>query len=108
MVGGIRKQRAARTEAELQAAAIRVFERSGYLNAKITDITTEAGRSAGMFYKHFASKEKLLEALLADLLAENDEIVLDAGAAIPRTSGTVTRCAGTSPHSSAPTANTAP
>jgi AcrR family transcriptional regulator len=67
-----RREQAAQTEAELKAAAVRVFERMGYLNAKITDITTEAGRATGSFYKHFASKEKLLEALLADLLAEGD------------------------------------
>ncbi|MEU4236634.1 TetR/AcrR family transcriptional regulator [Actinoplanes sp. NPDC026619] len=70
---GVRKQRAAQTEAELKAAAIRVFERVGYLNAKITDITAEAGRATGSFYQHFTSKEKLLEALLADLLREGDE-----------------------------------
>jgi AcrR family transcriptional regulator len=68
----VRKLAAAQTEAELKAAAIRVFDRVGYLNAKITDITAEAGRATGLFYKHFGGKEKLLEALLADLLAEGD------------------------------------
>jgi AcrR family transcriptional regulator len=69
---GVRTQQAALTEAELKAAAIRVFDRVGYLNAKITEITAEAGRATGSFYKHFAGKEKLLEALLADLLEEGD------------------------------------
>ena len=74
----MRKLAAAQTEAELKAAAIRVFDRVGYLNAKITDITAEVGRATGLFYKHFGGKEKLLEALLADLLAEGDEAAATA------------------------------
>jgi len=72
MAVGVRRRQAAQTEAELKAAAIRAFGRLGYLNTKITDITAEAGRAAGSFYTHFANKEALLEALLADLLAEGD------------------------------------
>jgi AcrR family transcriptional regulator len=67
---GTRKAKAAATEAALKAAALRIFERSGYINAKVTDITTEADRSAGSFYSHFPHKEALLEALLADWIVE--------------------------------------
>ncbi|WP_329134417.1 TetR/AcrR family transcriptional regulator [Streptomyces sp. NBC_01476] len=73
-VGG-RKARSAETEAALKEAAKRVFARTGYLKAKITDITAEAGRAAGSFYSHFGSKEQLLEALLVDMLAAGDERV---------------------------------
>ena len=67
-----RVEQAAGTEAALKDAARRVFARKGYLNTKITDVTTEAGRAAGSFYNHFTSKEDLLTSLLADLLAESD------------------------------------
>jgi len=73
MTATSRKEKAAETEAALKAAAKRAFARKGYLNTKITDITAEAGRAAGSFYNHFAGKEELLEALLADLAASGDE-----------------------------------
>ena len=68
--GGSRRAQAAQTEAALKEAGRRVFARSGYLDAKITDIAAEAGRSVGSFYKHFAGKDELLQALLADWTAQ--------------------------------------
>ncbi|MEU6478602.1 helix-turn-helix domain-containing protein [Streptomyces sp. NPDC047017] len=67
-----RAAQAADTRAALIEAAKRLFATRGYLNTKITDITAEAGRSAGSFYNHFAGKEELLEALLAEVGAAGD------------------------------------
>jgi AcrR family transcriptional regulator len=68
-----RAEQAAETRVALIEAAKRLFVTRGYLNTKITDITTEAGRAAGSFYRHFAGKEELLAALLEEVSAAGDQ-----------------------------------
>lgn len=56
--------RGARTRAALIAAARKVFEREGYLDAKLTDITKAARCATGSFYTYFANKEEIFAAVL--------------------------------------------
>lgn len=62
--------RGARTRAALVAAARRVFERDGFVEARITDITAEAGFATGSFYTYFTSKEEAFAAVLEELEEE--------------------------------------
>jgi len=62
--------RGARTRRALVAAARRVFERDGYLDARITDIAAEAGVASGSFYTYFTGKEDAFAAVIEDLSEE--------------------------------------
>jgi AcrR family transcriptional regulator len=57
--------RGVRTRAALVAAARVVFERDGFLESRLTDITREAKCSTGSFYTYFSSKEEIFTAVLA-------------------------------------------
>ena len=48
------------------AAAVRVFAREGYHDARVGDIATEAGVAYGLVYHYFTSKEAVLEAVFRE------------------------------------------
>ena len=59
--------RGRRTRAALLTASRKVFDRDGYVNARVADITREAGVAQGSFYNYFTSKEDVFRALMAEL-----------------------------------------
>jgi AcrR family transcriptional regulator len=48
----------------LLAAATVVFSQRGYINAEISQITKEAGKSVGVFYTYFNNKAEVLSCLV--------------------------------------------
>src|SRR5690242_21711087 len=62
--------RGVRTRQALVDAARSVFERDGFLEARITDITTQAGVSAGSFYTYFTRKEDAFAAVMDEVSEE--------------------------------------
>jgi AcrR family transcriptional regulator len=52
------------------AAAREVFEKAGFVDARILDITKAAGASHGSFYNYFDSKEEILLAIAKEVFGE--------------------------------------
>ena len=83
---GPRSRKGEQTRARLVESAKTVFEESGFLDARISDIAETAGLSHGSFYHYFDSKEQVFrevaEAQEAHLTApaDDDESVADPGA----------------------------
>ena len=57
-----------RTRQRLLAAARTVFERDGFLNARVADIAVVAGVSHGTFYTYFASKTEIFRSVMSDVM----------------------------------------
>lgn len=78
---GPRSRKGERTRARLLVAAKEVFEKSGFLNARVSDIAEKAGLSHGSFYHYFDSKEEIFRevAELVDdqLSAPMGDVILD-------------------------------
>src|SRR5579862_5553268 len=62
--------RGLRSRAALVRAARAVFERDGFLEARIVDICAEAGVATGSFYTYFKTKEDAFAALMAEVHEE--------------------------------------
>jgi AcrR family transcriptional regulator len=56
-------------------AAIRVFARQGFHNARVSDIAAEAGVAYGLVYHYFDSKDQMLN----ELFSERWSLLLEAG-----------------------------
>jgi AcrR family transcriptional regulator len=64
------------TDEAFKRAARVVFAREGYLNAKISDIAAEAGKSVASFYNYYDTKADLLVALAEEFHAEATELAV--------------------------------
>lgn len=56
-----------RTRAHLVASGRVVFARAGYVDARMSDVASEASVSMGGLYRYFANKEDLFAQVIADL-----------------------------------------
>ncbi|HEX6394808.1 MAG TPA: TetR/AcrR family transcriptional regulator [Acidimicrobiales bacterium] len=78
---GPRSRKGANTRARLVAAAKEVFEESGFLNARVSDIAEHAGLSHGSFYHYFESKDEVFrevaESVENQLSAPLGDVILD-------------------------------
>lgn len=62
---GPRSRKGVQTRARLLDAAKQIFEETGFLDARISDIAERAGLSHGSFYHYFESKEEIFREIAA-------------------------------------------
>ena len=78
---GPRSRKGVETRARLVTAAKEIFERDGFLDARISDIAEKAGLSHGSFYHYFESKEEVFREVAAKvderLSAPLNNVILD-------------------------------
>ena len=55
------------TKERILEAALTVFAESGYLGASMSDIAGQLGITKGALYKHYASKKKILDSIVAQM-----------------------------------------
>lgn len=69
-VAGPPTARGRRTRAALVRAAAEVFERDGFLDARVADIAAAAGVASGTFYTYFDSKDAIFREVADDLVEQ--------------------------------------
>jgi AcrR family transcriptional regulator len=78
---GPRSRKGIETRARLVEAAKQVFERDGFLDARISDIAEQAGLSHGSFYHYFESKEQVFREVASEvdelLASPINDVILD-------------------------------
>jgi len=67
---GAKTARGLATQEALVRAARIIFERDGFLDARIVDITAEAETASGSFYTYFNSKEEIFQSVVQQLADE--------------------------------------
>ena len=60
------------TKERILSAALDLFSRSGYAGTNIRELTASLGLVKSSMYKHFQSKEEILEALRDEMIAYYD------------------------------------
>ena len=68
-------RRRAETRARLLAAARELFAEKGVGATRIGEITERADVAAGSFYNHFADKDEIVDAVMADVTEEQGALV---------------------------------
>jgi AcrR family transcriptional regulator len=83
-----RSSKGVRTRERLVEAAKEIFEKDGFLEARISDIAARAGQSHGSFYYYFNSKEEIFREVAAAvderLFAPMDEVIMAHSTLAPR------------------------
>lgn len=64
---------------QILRAARRVFVDQGFSGARVADISQEAGVNEAILYRHFASKDEIFEAAVAEPLRDQVEVLLGMG-----------------------------